>query len=145
MLGKLARWMRFLGLDVAYVKDLGDDGILAAARAERRFLLTRDVELAERAKRDPGSLLITTTDPDEQLRHVLDALGLKPDRSEFLTRCSACNALLQPRSVDDVRERVPDSVAATRDEFWACPACARVYWPGTHASRISEALDSLSE
>lgn len=144
MLGKLARWLRFLGHDVAYVKDLGDSGILAAARAEGRFLLTRDVELAERAARDPGSLLLRAMDPRAQLQEVVQALGLAADREQFLSRCSVCNTILEPASEEDLA-RVPEGVlrGRTLDAFWACRGCARVYWEGTHARRIADALERV--
>ncbi len=145
MLGKLARWLRFLGHDVAYVKDLGDTAILAAARAESRLVLTRDVELAERARRDPGSLLVAATDPREQLRDVIAALRLPVARGEYLTRCGVCNAVLEPATADEVRDRVPPRIADEQDEFWSCPGCGKVYWPGTHVRRIEETLDGLGE
>lgn len=143
MLGKLARWMRFLGHDVAYVKDLGDTAILAAARAEGRLVVTRDVELAERARRDPGSYLVRSTDPQEQLKEVAAALSLPVERGEFLTRCGACNAVLEPATPDEVRGRVPARVADEQDEFWSCPGCGKAYWPGSHVRRITRALDEL--
>lgn len=144
MLGKLARWMRFMGFDVAYVKNLGDTGILAAARAESRFLLTRDVELAERGAKNPGSLLVRAHDPREQLREIVAALALPVDREDLLSRCSVCNVVLEPVPRDSVRERVPPRVVEDHEDFFECRSCRRVYWPGTHAARIARDLAEFS-
>lgn len=144
MLGKLARWMRFMGFDVAYVKDLGDSGILAAARAEERFLLTRDVELAMRGAKDPGSLLVRSHDPREQLREIVQALALPVAREDLLSRCGVCNVVLEPAPRETIVDRVPPRVAEEHEDFFECRSCRRVYWPGTHAARIARDLAEFS-
>src|SRR5689334_24447053 len=45
MLGRLARWLRVLGHDVAYGSHLGGRTLLDCARREGRLLLTRDTRL----------------------------------------------------------------------------------------------------
>lgn len=45
MLGSLARWLRMMGYDTVYNKALDDGQLAALARAESRFVLTRDKEL----------------------------------------------------------------------------------------------------
>jgi len=80
MLGKLATYLRMCGHDAAYALDEGrdteaDDELLAAARAEDRTLLTRDVQLAERA--DDRGFLLEARDVTDQLRELHEAgLGL---------------------------------------------------------------------
>jgi hypothetical protein len=44
-LGKLARHLRLLGFDAAYLRDAPDEEIAARAAADRRIVLTRDVGL----------------------------------------------------------------------------------------------------
>ncbi|HPC00814.1 MAG TPA: DUF5615 family PIN-like protein, partial [Syntrophales bacterium] len=41
-LGRLARWLRLLGFDTLYRRDLEDGEIVRAARKEGRIVLTRD-------------------------------------------------------------------------------------------------------
>jgi len=55
MLGSLARWLRLLGVDVAYVQGVHDDVLAQQARDEDRVLVTRDAALAARV---PGSILL---------------------------------------------------------------------------------------
>ena len=49
MLGSLAKWLRIMGYDALYLRDLNDGEILRRAEEEGRILLTRDKELAHRA------------------------------------------------------------------------------------------------
>lgn len=126
MLGKLARDLRTLGYDAAYAKHVEDDRLLERARGDDRWLVTRDVELADRAG-DAG-LLVRSRDPEEQLAYVLQTLGLRPDRERFLTRCLECNTELEPT---DASGEVPETVEDR--QHWRCPGCGKVYWLGTHA------------
>jgi uncharacterized protein with PIN domain len=41
MLGKLAKWLRVMGQDVIYGQHLAGYGLICAARAENRLILTR--------------------------------------------------------------------------------------------------------
>ena len=49
MLGKLTRWLRMLGHDVTYDVQLNDNDLLELAKKENRVLLTKDLELYQRA------------------------------------------------------------------------------------------------
>ena len=48
MVGKLARYLRMAGHDVAYFNDASDDFILKTAMKEGRIVLTRDTLMLER-------------------------------------------------------------------------------------------------
>ena len=34
-------------------------------------------------------------------------------------------------------------VARTQQDYRACPACGRIYWPGTHVRRMKKRLESM--
>jgi len=140
MLGRLARWLRLLGYDAAYARDAGDHDLVRRARAEARVLLTRDRELA--ARRGIQSLLVESGALDEQVRQVQQALGLPPDPP--LSRCPACNTPLVAAGRETVRGRIPPYVWRRQTDFRVCPGCHRVYWPGTHVTRIQAVLSPLS-
>ena len=55
MLGRLARWLRILGYDVAYEHAISDDDLIARALRENRIILTMDRELANRKSAKNGS------------------------------------------------------------------------------------------
>ncbi len=45
MLGRLVKWLRVIGYDVIYGPHLSGYGLIRAARAEARLILTRDRQL----------------------------------------------------------------------------------------------------
>jgi uncharacterized protein with PIN domain len=142
MLGALARWLRALDLDVAYDPALDDAELVARAVAEGRTILTRDRRLIQRRlARD--HLLIRSDVVDEQVRQVLEDLGVKPDPGRFLGRCLRCNTPLEPMEAARAHARVPPWVARTQEELRACPACGRIYWPGTHVQRMAKRLERM--
>ena len=140
MLGKLAKWLRVMGQDVIYGQHLSGYGLIRAARAENRLILTRDRGLKK--KQPPDFLFIESDHYREQLRQVICACRLKPLNDAF-TRCLECNLVLQPRSKAFVEKIVPPYVFTTQESFSWCPKCRRVYWPATHHQRMLEELKSL--
>lgn len=138
MLGRLARYLRFMGYDTEYARTADDDELVRRARSEPRTLVTRDRELAGRVE---GAILLTTTALRTQLRQMERAVpGLL--REVRFDRCSLCNERLTPAasspldpggsSGTEVR-RVPEVVVA-------CPACGQRYWEGSHTARIRRTL-----
>jgi uncharacterized protein with PIN domain len=136
MLGRLAKWLRLLGYDTAYHPELDDAALARLARAEQRILLTRDVELTRR--RGLQCVLIESDKAAEQLAQVFRELRLHA--REAFTRCAECNVRLKPIAKDAVRDQVPPYVWETQTRFLQCPCCHRVYWRGTHWSRITAQL-----
>jgi len=139
MLGSLARWLRIMGYDTTYERDRADKDILAIALREGRILLTRDVQLSQRAA--PGSLLIDSPDLDEQLKQVTLAFGLKA--GEEMTRCTMCNGDLKAVSKEEAAGKVPDGSLESNDEFFTCTRCGKMYWKGAHWKNIRQRLSGL--
>ena len=144
MLGRLARWLRLLGLDVAYVQHVDDATLLRVAEVEGRFLLTRDEALAAAAGPE-RALRVHALEPDAQLREVALALGLRPDPALLLSRCSLCNASLLAATRAESEGHVPPWVWEAHEPSWRCPGCGKFYWRGTHTARIEDVLRSLDE
>lgn len=143
MLGTLAKWLRILGYDTLYDPALDDHQLVRQARAEGRVLLTRDRELARR--RGMRALLINSERLDDQIRQVLQDLGLGIDRfkTDGPSRCPVCNEVLATMDRQTARARVPAYVAQTHQQFKHCPGCRRVYWRGSHWQRMDGFLDQL--
>ena len=141
MLGRLCKWLRVLGYDCRYA-DVPDEELVALARAEDRVLLTRDTGLVRR--RDLGrSLFIRHDRVQDQLRQVAEAFGL--DLTAGMgTRCIRCNVPLEALAREAAAGRVPAYVWRTQEIFARCPACARIYWPGTHWDHMRAALRGLA-
>jgi uncharacterized protein len=142
MLGALARWLRVLDVDVAYAPELDDAALVERAVAEGRTILTRDRRLVER-RRAADHLLVSSERVDEQLRQVVEALGIRPDPERLFHRCLRCNVRLEPIPVATARAIVPPWVARTTRHFRRCPGCGRVYWPATHVGRMRRRLAAL--
>jgi len=161
MLQRLARWLRAAGYDAASpAPGTGDAALLAAALAGRRLLLTRDRGLCDRraARADPGDwcawadrgggtlrravLLIEGDDVTAQAgslsRQVPVDWVLAP-----MTRCLVCNVPLRPASPAQAAA-APPAVHARGLAVTACPACARIYWPGGHEARIRRTLSHFA-
>jgi uncharacterized protein with PIN domain len=141
MLGRLARLLRAAGHDAALAAPgTPDSALLAAARREGRTLLTRDRHLAETAAE--SGLLLPEDRPEAQARH-LSRLRRIDWRLAPFTRCLIDNTPLRQAMTGAVAA-LP---AASRDgagPFRACPACGRIYWPGSHVRRMSATLDRLA-
>jgi uncharacterized protein with PIN domain len=142
MLGALARWLRAFDLDVAYDPSLDDPELVELSVAEGRTILTRDRRLTER-RLARNHILIQSDDVAEQIRQVLETLGVTPEPGRLLGRCLRCNQPLAEIDPEEARARVPPWVARTQQEFRICPECRRIYWPGTHASRMREQLEGM--
>ena len=140
MLGKLAKWLRVLGQDVIYGQHLTGYGLIRAARAEGRLILTRDRRLKQ--KQPPPFILIDSDHHRDQLRQVIEVCGLKVGGAIF-TRCLECNAPLQPRAKETVESLVLPYVFASQEKFSWCPGCRKVYWPATHHAAMLEELRTM--
>lgn len=138
MLGSLARWLRMMGYDTVYDKQLDDKQLVELARGESRFLLTRDKELSK----EPGALLLELDDLDSQLKATGEKFGLK--YNEELIRCSSCNGELVPLPKEDAKAVVPEGAFAGNDKFWKCSKCGKVFWRGSHWKGIMDRLKKLN-
>ena len=115
MLGRLARWLRILGYDVAYGPHLRGRTLTWTARQEGRWLLTRDTALVRQCDLPPH-LFITSDHFREQLAEVAAAIPLHA--AALLGRCLDCNRPLSERPREAVREQVPPFVWETAPRFF---------------------------
>ena len=142
MLGKLAKWLRFMGYDVLYPKTMADKDLIKLSRTERRCLLTRDKELAK--IKDLNVFLVESVNPDDQIKQVINEFDLTLNGKEF-TRCPECNHPLEEIDKSQIPNGslVPLGVRERQDMFWICNGCERYYWQGTHYKKIKAKLEGL--
>lgn len=143
MVGRLARWLRVLGIDVIYSNTLQDDEIMKIAVSEDRIILTRDVAFAERRGKAHRLLFIERNDWQSQLRQVIEAYDLKDFK--ILSRCIECNSSLDVVDKESIAEKVPPYVYQTQDRFSHCPSCDRIYWRGTHVDAIRQQISAARD
>lgn len=137
--GRLARWLRILGLDVQYVPTCDQPTITRLARQSGRKVLTRSRSLAERLR--PAAILLASDDLARQLGQVVGEIGR--DKCEVFSRCSLCNARITEVGKESVRGRVPAYVFANHDRFSVCPVCGRYYWQGTHWRHMLDQVTAI--
>lgn len=126
MLGGLARWLRILGFDTEYP---------CTRRSEDRYFVTANKKML-----DPRAIVVQSNNPSDQLREVLEAAHILPDPKLFLTRCLICNTPVRKIPREKVRKRVPAQIYESVTLFNECPCCGRIYWKGSHSSRILRRL-----
>ena len=138
MLGDIARKLRILGYDTAYMKDTSDSCVLQAALEEKRILLTRDKELFKRVvKGGVQGILLEKQDKTDNIAYALTKNKIYCVSFDARTaRCSLCNGILEPRSSTKVKRRLPRNVVTTYNNFFQCSNCGKAYWEGSHISRL---------
>ncbi|MEO0004921.1 MAG: Mut7-C RNAse domain-containing protein [candidate division WOR-3 bacterium] len=139
MLGKLARRLRLLGVDVRYERGVKRIEAYRRAKAEGRMFLTRH----HRFKSMPDVIYINSDKVNEQVEQVREFLRMKPSEKReveggFLSRCSVCNEPLSKISREQARPAIPFYIYQIHTQFRRCPKCQRVYWPGSHIKRMIE-------
>ncbi len=143
MMGKLARWMRLMGLDVEHRRPFPDNELMEIARREGRVLITRDRKLA-RNKPPPEVWLIEEDLAFHQLVEVVRHARIDPMEKAF-TRCGVCNTPLVDISKEEAAGRVPPFVYATQTDYRLCQRCERIYWPGSHRERMEKLFGEVAK
>ncbi|RLD15953.1 MAG: hypothetical protein DRI36_06410 [Caldiserica bacterium] len=131
MLGRLGRWLRLLGIDAKQVKRNSTyDEIIFTSLNERRILLTRSKKISKH--RVYGIYYVKNEDLRKQLKEVIENFNIKIDEDKIFSRCIICNEELKRIEKEKVKGEVPNYVYQTRDEFYTCPSCKKIFWEGTH-------------
>jgi hypothetical protein len=137
MLGKVAKWLRILGYDTRF--EPLDESKLIEYSGAGWLILTRRRSWCGRR----GVVCLTLNAPMDQLRELHGRVHLEMRADGFLKRCIRCNDLLESVERRDVSGQVPEYTLETVTEFSRCPKCRRVYWEGSHRSRMQERLKRL--
>lgn len=142
-LGKLAKLLRLLGLDIVYQNRYSDKDIVALIKKEERIVLTRDVGLLKHKVIQWGYWLRSQI-PVEQAKEVIRRFELKELMKPF-TRCLECNGVLEKADKEKIMEQLLPDTAACFDEYYQCPGCKKVYWKGSHYERMIELVETLRQ
>lgn len=137
-LGGLARMLRMAGFDTAFRNDYGDREIAALAARELRIVLTRDRELLKLRTIRHGAY-VHALKAEAQFAEIVRRFQLLPHFAPF-SRCLLCNVPLIEVGKAEVLDQLPPSVRERQQQFRRCPACERIYWPGSHWERMRAML-----
>ncbi|MFP8953516.1 DUF5615 family PIN-like protein [Natrialbaceae archaeon A-arb3/5] len=142
MCGGLVSYLRMCNHDTAYAGDRDlerDEDVLAAAAAEDRTLVTRDVDLANRVD---GAILLRSRDVEAQLGE-LAAADVRLELADEPEFCGRCNGRLH--RVDE-RESTPEYAPdPSETTVWQCRSCRQQFWRGSHWDRVAETLSRIEQ
>jgi len=137
-LGRLAKWLRILGYDTVYFAQDKPSSLLIEALRDNRTILSRNRRLPKSC--GIRIVLINAENVQIQIKELFEALGLKPQAHLMFSRCILCNTELAEIEKSEVKDKVPEYVFTTQDNFVTCPTCQRIYWQGTHWGRVKDTL-----
>lgn len=138
-LGRLAAYLRLAGFDTEYRNDYSDRQLVEVSAGADRTVLTRDVGVLKHAAVRRG-YFVREQQPGRQLVEVLRRFELV-DRAAPFSRCVRCNRELERIAKEDVIDELPPRTREHYDEFSRCAGCRRLYWAGSHYSRMRVFLD----
>ena len=140
-LGRLARYLRLLGLDCLYQNDFNDKTVSRISQQQHRIVLTRDRRLLQRKIITHG-FYVRAVNPKDQVREVLQRLDLNGKVRPFI-RCTRCNGLLKATLKENVDHQLEPKTRRYYDRFLQCERCGQVYWQGSHHKRARQLIREL--
>lgn len=134
MLGKLAKYLRIIGLDTVYIKSIKelaefknkyDSPVLFTRRKTQKLLYS-------------NSLYIESDNISDQIQQIKDIIKPYIEKKTIMKRCVRCNTLLRDVDKDDIETFVPEFIFHKYDNFKACPLCMKIFWRGSHAENMEK-------
>ena len=147
-LGKLAKYLRFAGLDTLLFPSLNDNEIVQIGSRENRIILTRDIGVLKHRMVTFGYWL-RSQDPKEQFWELIHHFRIGPEDFDPWTRCSICNGPIKKVPKQKIGAYLKPGTRQYFTEFFQCTGCGRVYWKGSHYQKlnawIEKTIHDLSE
>lgn len=140
-LGRLVKYLRLLGFDTYFDRDIDDNKIIDISVTEKRIILTRDRQLLK-SNRVTHGYWIRSTDPREQIREVIDKFDLRNNFKPF-TRCMGCNGLLSEVNKEEISGDIPARTRQYYQTFKKCRVCGKIYWEGSHYENMKKEIENL--
>jgi len=140
MLGKLAKYLRILGLDAVYTKDLK---ILEhyKGKTDAPYFLTRTTKKGGYER----TIVIRSDKVREQLHEIRGLIRPFIDSAKIMNRCIECNIELVDVQKKHIEQKVPEFVYHQYGQFKECPRCGKVYWEGSHTTGMTELIREILE
>ena len=139
-LGKLTRYLRLAGFDCLYDKSFDDDEIIALSLAQKRTILTRDKGILKNGKVTHG-MFVWSVIPKKQFIEVISRLQLENFIHPF-TRCTECNEGIQQVEKEKVVDQLQPLTRKFYSVFYQCTGCKKIYWEGSHFSRMRQFINN---
>ncbi len=124
-----------------YSNNLVDKELIKIAKNEGRILLTRDLQLFQQASMHGAeSFLVGGANDVEKLAILANRFDLRLEVDVSVSRCPKCNTPITVISKEKVAGKVPEKTFLRYNEFWECPNCKKLYWQGSHWTKINQTL-----
>ena len=146
MLGKLSRFLRFLGYDTLYRTQESIEDMLEISSSEERVVLSQARQVVALCnKKNIQAISMPTTNISDQLQTLKSNLDIvfKIPPSEM--RCSMCNGDLNKKEKIEILDLIPEGTAKYYDIFWQCNLCNKVYWMGSHWEEIKRIIENINK
>ena len=140
-LGRLARYLRFAGIDTLWKNAWDDAELVAIAAREGRIALTCDRALLMH-RTLPAGCYLRSRQPRTQLAEVARRYALALCGQQA-SRCLECNEVPLPVAKTEIAAELLPRTLAAFEQFWRCPGCRRTYWRGSHWQRMQAALAAV--
>ena len=140
MLGKIARKLRIFGFDTVYDPNIDDMDILGSSKYYGRIVLTNDRTLFRRCKKKGiDTILLDNRTEVENLLTIFKSLDIESISSQKLPHlCTCCNGILDSiMDKNSIKNQIPDRLLRSKDIFYKCNECNKIYWIGSHMERIA--------
>ena len=140
-LGKLAKYLRFLGFDTLYENNMEDSEIISISKNNNRIIITRDSGILKNAAVTHG-YFVRSQKPKEQLAEVIRRFNLESLIDPF-TRCSECNGNIKETAKDSNINELDPQTKKYYNKFYQCTKCRKIFWQGTHYQRLNDFFENL--
>jgi uncharacterized protein with PIN domain len=127
-----------LGMDAVSRGDVPLRDAVRSAIEERRIWIRTGISTPS-LQYGIRYFLVEAEDLKEQLAALSEQYPVL-EASEPFSRCLKCNRILTSLLRTEAKDRVPEKIYQTYQEFHRCPVCGRIYWPGSHLERMREKL-----
>lgn len=138
-LGKLTKYLRLLGFDVAYNNQFSDETIIIRSQNEKRIILTRDTGMLKNKQVSHG-YWVRNIDSKKQAEEILHRFDLYRQCQPF-ARCIECNGMLKPIDKNKISANLPPLTLKHYENFTQCTQCKRNYWEGTHYQKLKDQVE----
>jgi uncharacterized protein with PIN domain len=140
MLRGLVKWLRALGFSAVSVHKLSEISGFLNKNPETIFITASPFHWENILH--SRKLLVRSHSIEGQLR-ALNIMYKIFEMMDLFSICLSCNTFIEPVSIDEIVDRIPNRVRDSFEEFWYCPVCERVYWHGGHVERMIRKLRSM--
>jgi uncharacterized protein with PIN domain len=107
------------------------------------ILLTRTEQVRKALPASQRFIFIQSNDTVQQLRQIIEELGIGLQEARPFSRCLNCNVTIESIAKEKIQGKVPDYIWENNTEFQSCPKCNNIYWPGSHTKRSLDRIQEL--